>query len=95
MDEKRISIRKTAAAAGVSPSTIDDWRSGTTPTDYYAVRKLAQRLGVSFEWLLTGEGGVQNNRSPSITELFENGGVLFDGYAKVTIQKLKLREKKL
>lgn len=93
MREQGLTIRKTAQMAGVSPSTIDDWRSGAMPADYLSVQKLATALGVSFEFLLTGKHPVETKNILSVTEVFEDGGALFDGYAKITIQRLVPRGK--
>jgi transcriptional regulator with XRE-family HTH domain len=94
MAEKGLTVRRTAELTGISPSTIDDWRGGALPEDYSAVKRLANNLGVSFSFLLTGE---EDQRSPgalpAVTEVFEDGGELFDGYAKITIQRLVPRKK--
>ena len=51
-------------------------------------------LGVSFSFLLTGENDQKNpNELPSVTEVFADGGALFDGFAKITIQRLIPRKK--
>ncbi len=92
--EKGLTVRETAKLAGVSPSTLDDWRAGALPADYIAVKKLAKELGVSFSFLLTGEEDSKLKEiQPTITEVFDDGGSLFDGYAKITIQRLVPRKK--
>ncbi len=94
MNEKGMTVRQAATIAGVGSSTIDDWRGGALPEDYSAVKRLAKDLGVSFSFLLTGEEeGRDPTALPSITEVFEDGGALFDGYAKITIQRLLPRGK--
>ncbi|MBC7456949.1 MAG: helix-turn-helix transcriptional regulator [Bdellovibrionaceae bacterium] len=94
MKERGLTMREVAKIAGVSPSTVNDWQSGSTPENYLAVKKLAKELGVSFSFLLTGEEeAVSKNQLPSITEVFDDGGALFDGYAKITIQRLVPRKK--
>lgn len=95
MTEKGISVRKAAEIADVGTSTIDNWRGGALPEDYSAVKKLANSLGVSFSYLLTGEDDKKDQFAlPTVTEVFDDGGALFDGYAKITIQRLIPREKK-
>ena len=94
MDERGLTIRKVAGMAGVSPSTIDDWRGGALPQDFSAVKKLSKELGISFSLLLTGEADERDiNQLPAIAEVFSDGGPLFDGYAKITIQRLIPRKK--
>ena len=87
--EKKLTIRELAKLAGVSPSTINDWQSGTSPENYIAVKNLAKALNVSFSFLLTGEyDEIDQTKPASIAEVFTDGGALFDGYAKITIQRL-------
>ena len=94
MTEKSMTLRQAATIAGVAPSTIDDWRAGALPEDYSAIKRLADGLGVSFSFLLTGENDQKNpNELPSVTEVFADGGALFDGFAKITIQRLIPRKK--
>lgn len=93
MTERGLTVRAAAAAAKVSPSTVDDWRAGAVPENYAAVKRLSLELGVSFEFLLTGEDSKAHSPS-SITEVFDDGGSIFDGYAKITIQRLIPRGKK-
>lgn len=89
MQEKGLTVREAASMAGVSPSTLDDWRGGALPADYSAVKRLAQGLGVSFSFLLTGEDDARpSGGPPAIAEVFEDGGALFDGYARISIQRL-------
>ena len=94
MSEKGMTVRQAANFAGVASSTIDDWRGGALPEDYSAVKRLAASLGVSFSFLLTGEEDSRDQSMlPSVTEVFQDGGALFDGYAKITIQRLLPRKK--
>ena len=94
MAERGIGVREAGRIAGVSPSTITDWRSGALPDDFMAVRRLAKALGVTFSFLLTGEDDARASEGPpNVAEVFEDGGQLFDGYAKITIQRLVPRMK--
>lgn len=93
MAEKNISVRKAAEMAGVGVSTIDNWRAGALPEDYSAVKRLANKLDVSLSFILTGEDDARKpNEAISVTEAFDDGGSLFDGYAKITIQRLLPRK---
>jgi transcriptional regulator with XRE-family HTH domain len=88
MSQKQMTVRQAAEIAGVGHTTIVNWRGGALPEDFKAVRLLAGALGVSFSFLLTGEDDTRPDGAASITEVFEDGGALFDGYAKITIQRL-------
>lgn len=91
LNERKISLRKAAAMAGVSPSVMDSWTSGATPSDLLAVKALSNSLGVSFSWLLTGEPD-SGGDSISIHEYFEEF-TLFNGLARIKIEKLIPRKK--
>lgn len=94
MTERKMTIRQAAVIAGVAPSTIDDWRAGALPEDYSAVKRLATEFSVSLSFILTGEEDLKEaNQLPSIAEVFDDGGAIFDGYAKITIQRLIPRKK--
>ena len=89
MKEKGLGIRETAKIVNISPSTLNSWRSGSPPTNFKAVQKLAEILGTSFSFLLTGKSDSWNaNQVPSVSEVFDSEGILFDGYARITIEKL-------
>lgn len=87
MAEHGIGVREAARIAGVSPSTVSGWMSGTMPDNFIAVQKLAGSLGVTLSFLLTGIDDHLSSKS-SVTEIFKDGGTLFDGFAKISIQRL-------
>jgi transcriptional regulator with XRE-family HTH domain len=92
MQEKGMSVRMAAETAGVPASTVNSWRSGSSPTDFEAIRRLAKGLGVSFEFLLTGKSGITPNEI-TIAEIFEEESPFFDGYARISIRRLVPRKK--
>jgi transcriptional regulator with XRE-family HTH domain len=93
MAEKELRVREAARIAGVGASTIVAWRAGSAPTDFLAVKKLANYFNVSLSFLLIGSEESKVDQPPSITEVFEDGGALFDGFAKITIQRLIPRKR--
>lgn len=50
-------------------STINDWVAGTVPHDLQRVGLLAQRLGVSFSWLVLNRE--EQYREPTLAEFFD------------------------
>ena len=88
MQEKGLSVRKAAEAAGVGSSTIMSWKSGALPENYVAVKRLAKKLGTNLGFLLTGEDDTREGGPPLVGEAFDDAGTLFDGFAKITIQRL-------
>jgi transcriptional regulator with XRE-family HTH domain len=91
LSERKISLRKAAAIAGVSPSVMDSWTSGATPSDMLAVKKLSDSLGVSFSWLLTGQPD-SVAATISLQEHFEES-TIFSGIARIKIDRLTPRKK--
>jgi transcriptional regulator with XRE-family HTH domain len=87
MKERGVSIRQAARLAHVNTSTLQSWRSGAIPEDYLAVKRLAEAMGTTLSYLLTGENEAMP-KNPPVTEVFNMGDVLFDGYARIQIQRL-------
>lgn len=87
MKEKNLSFRQLAQRVGISVSVLNNWAGGASPQDFAAVKRLAEALDVSFSFLLTGE---QDDRASggTVTEAFDEGAVVFDGFAKVMITRL-------
>jgi len=80
LEEKGLGVREAARIANVGASTIMSWKSGSNPENYEAAKRLAKGLGVSLAFLLTGEDDSRSDSTaPSIAEVFEDGGELFDG----------------
>lgn len=52
--EARMSVRKLAAASGVSPSVISSYETGRTDPGRAVVERLAKALGVDAGWLAYG-----------------------------------------
>ena len=94
--ERKMKMREAASIAGVSPSTITAWCADGRPENFTAVMKLAKALGVSFTFLLTGED--ETSRSgvtvPTITEVFDEGTEIYNGYAKIVMIQMLPRKPK-
>jgi len=86
LKEKKLSLRKAAAIAGVPASTADSWSAGRSPSDLKAVKRLCDHLSVSFTWLLTGDDDVRDGID--LDQAFENPSTVFDGYLKVKIERM-------
>lgn len=93
LKQKHMTVREAAQVAGVGASTVQSWKNGALPEDYRAVRTLAKHLGVSFSFILTGEDDTRGNDPLNVTEVFQDGELLFDGFAKISIQRLVLRKR--
>lgn len=90
LTESGLTVKEAASICGTGTSQIQSWKSGTLSTDYAALSKLAEHLGITLEYLLTGE----NKTQPGIKEIFQNGELLFDGFLKVRIERMIPRKTK-
>lgn len=89
LKDRRITLAEAAKGCGVSTSTIADWCNGTSPQDLMAVKRLSRFLNISFSYLLTGEkDDVGISTSNNLSDLFEEGPELYEGYAQIIIKKL-------
>lgn len=95
MKEKKMTLAMASKVSGIAKSTIQSWRTGSSPTDFEGLKKLADSLGVSLEFVLTGEDSKQNNgKEITLAEAFQCEEPLFDGFCKVSITRLIPRDKK-
>jgi transcriptional regulator with XRE-family HTH domain len=89
MEAREMTIRRAAEIAKVSPSTVMSWRSGAAPLNYRAVKRLAEGLGSSLSYLLTGECDAHPEcGAHPLRQAFEGQEVLFKGFARITIHRL-------
>ncbi len=94
MESYNVSVRDAADVADVPSSTVQNWRSGSQPTDFLAVKRLASALGVSFSYLLIGMEDTAHNRKPAPEDVFSTGKIVFEGFAKIKIEQLSLKSNK-
>lgn len=88
MKEHGMTVREAAKVANVAVSTIQNWRSGSSPNDYVAVRKLAQALNTTLGWLLTGEHDSQGPGQLRIDDVIHEERPFFSGYAYITVNRI-------
>ena len=68
LEERRISQKEFAEAVGANPRSVSSWRTRRTDPPVNLICKIAEFLGVSVEWLLSGE---EHSQSPIVN----NGAV--------------------
>ena len=85
MTQRKRSIADVGRMAGVSKSVAADWLSGTTPADLMAVKRLADELGVSLSFLVSGEP--DKAAQPTIEDVLKEGD-LVEGIFKISLQRL-------
>jgi transcriptional regulator with XRE-family HTH domain len=88
MVEHGMTVKRAAEIAGVGSSKIQAWRSGTKPTDFEAVRRLAEAMGTTMAFLLTGRDDAIRGPIPAVSEVLADGGLIFDGICQVVIRRL-------
>ena len=70
-----------AKGAGIGRSTLSDWKSGAHTPNPQNMKKIADFLGVSVDYLMTGRGYYYSEETAAkAQELFENPSmrILFD-----------------
>ncbi len=92
LEENGTNAREAARIAGTPPSTLASWLRGHVPSDFQAIQRLAAHFGTSMSFLLTGEHELAFTKTRAIAELLESRGILFDGYLKVRIEHISLRD---
>ena len=89
MKEKRISISETSRKTGIPQSTLSEWSNGRTPKLDYSVIKLAQFLGVSVEYLVTGKDIEEEIFTDIVNSGVEQFTQIHKGTYRITIEKKK------
>jgi transcriptional regulator with XRE-family HTH domain len=65
LEMKALSRRELARLSGVHVNTLNNWAGGEVPNPHpEPLKKVASCLGVSYEWLRTGEGDMAPPASP-------------------------------
>jgi len=90
LSDRGLSQSRAARLIGVSPSVISGWTAGSRPVDPLRVKRFCDALGISFCWLMTGEEEV--GRTPANLEDIFVSEAVFDGYARIRVEKLILRK---
>lgn len=98
LDKRGLKAFDVSKATGISSSTLTDWKKGRSVPKQDKMQKIAEFLGVSLEYLMTGEEkeGTEtyylNDETREIAqEIFENPDLrsLFDMSRKMPPERLK------
>lgn len=62
LEKNKLTAYKVHQATGIATATLSDWKTGkSTPKDD-KMRKIAEFLGVSYEYLKTGRSEIENKK---------------------------------
>lgn len=92
LDKRGMSVKEAAQVAGVAQSTVATWLSGAAPSDLEPAAVLADHFGVSLSYLLLlreDKRADQGTRSPSVDDVLASAGFLYQGLARISIEKLE------
>ena len=79
-------IAEVARDTGIPKSTLHSWTAGAAPKDFDAAKRLAEALGVSLSYLLTGQCEREAGATrPSSLEIVGHG---FHGIAEIKIERV-------
>lgn len=70
MEKESMTVRNAAEIAQVAASTLQEWRANASPSDFQAVRRLAEHFKVSMAYLLTGEDDSPHKKQPDVADVF-------------------------
>ena len=87
MKKEGMSIRAAAKMAEVPASTLSGWTANTLPSDFKAVKRLSEHLGVSLTYLLTGEEDTLRGNIQFIPE--NKKEEVYSGLLEVSIKKVR------
>ena len=65
--EKKFSQKEFAAALGVKPQRVSDWKRGLSSSYQKYISQIATILGTTTEYLLTGEGPKEKNTPADVS----------------------------
>jgi transcriptional regulator with XRE-family HTH domain len=60
LQERSITVYRVAKDTGISQVTLSDWKTGRSVPKVDKLQKIANYLGVTIEYLLTGKGVLIN-----------------------------------
>lgn len=86
LDEKGLKNADVARATGISNMTLSDWKRGKSVPKSDKMRKIAEYLNVSVDYLMTG------NEAQFIVEAAKNDALLTKMPSKIKEYALKLAE---
>lgn len=97
IQERGITPYKVSKDTGVSQSTLSDWKRGVSTPKQDKLQKIADYLGVSIDYLITGEEKdgdryyLNDETAQMAQKLFENKElrILFDAAQDATPEDLK------
>jgi transcriptional regulator with XRE-family HTH domain len=78
LQRSKCTQKRAAEIAGVNPSVICGWTSGSQPRDLRPVLKLTEALGADFQFILTGIHSQKSDAAPRI------GDVIFEPVASIS-----------
>ena len=94
-DQRKVKDAHVAEAAGIGKSTFSDWKSGRSIPKRAKMEKIANVLGVSVEYLLSGEepeGYYTNPKTAQIAErIYQDQymGMVFDALDNSSPEEIK------
>lgn len=84
MKEKRLTFRSLSKLSGCSESSLKDWSNGISPRDLDAVKRVADTLGVTFEYLIFGaEPGLESASKTQVAAAETK--TIYNGWAHISI----------
>jgi transcriptional regulator with XRE-family HTH domain len=84
LEQKRLTMKEAARLAKIPRSSLQGWCHGTSPSNFQEVKRLADVLGCSLQFLLLGH----NDTDPRIEE--RQRELVFEGLCVLRLEKIVL-----
>ncbi len=85
--EKKLSQQGLGDLTGVSRSALAQWETQASSPSLDSLRKMAEILEVSFEWLATGQGNQHLSKKPGVLCDQEVDGEIMRELNKIDVKK--------
>lgn len=102
IQKKGITPYKVSKETGVTQTALSNWKSGKSTPTTKTLQKIADYLGVTIDYLMTGEEKKEANAyylneetAATAQKIFEDDKVLFDVYRSTDKERLVEYAKKL
>jgi hypothetical protein len=97
LDERQLTLKMAADLMGVPYTTLVEWANGASPSNIEAIGGFCRKMGIDFQWLLTGvhsrTSAVDLPAEDLLREYFEERDDGLSGLFKITATRLVRRKK--
>lgn len=87
LKEKNLSLKWVSERTGIARTTLSEWSAGRKPTLCLELLKLAEVLGVTLEYLITGKNPEEDVAKRLLGEVAESFVEIHSGTYRIKVEK--------